>query len=343
MRAYDVAIVGAGFVGSALATHLSRDYEVVTFDVKAAPPLLKGFHVEHRTCDITRFDEVREKLGKPKVVIHTAIIQIPAINEFRERAFAVNVLGTQNVCRLVKETSETAGLILTGSWHVFGEREYGGVIDVAFGYRPDKVEERAKLYVVSKMLQEGIVRFYDAMVGEKAFNILRLGTVLGAHMPAKSAANIFVTNGLQGKPITPYKHSMHRPMLYVAIEDVCQAFHSRVETIVNGETGKAASARHVFNLFYPEPITIVELAELIREAVILHTDGRITPELKVVDKGLPGLFDPENKHSMRTDVSDLNSLLNVSNMASPKAAIFAIVKGRCEAAQIDRETRGSAC
>jgi len=300
-------------VGSALATHLSRDYEVCTFDVKAAPPLLKGLDVEHRPCDITRFDEVRAKLGKPKVVIHTAIIQIPAINEFRERAFAVNVLGTQNVCRLVKETPGTAGLILTGSWHVFGEREYGGVIDVAFGYRPDKVEDRAKLYVVSKMLQEGIVRFYDDMVGEKEFNILRLGTVLG----------------LKGKPITPYKHSMHRPMLYVAIEDVCQAFHSRVEKIVDGEMGKEGSARHVFNLFYPEPITILELAELIKEAVVLHTDGRITPEIKVVDKGLPILFGPENKHSMRTDVSDLNSLLDVSRMKSPKEAIFAIVKGRC--------------
>ena len=333
MRSYDVAIVGAGFVGSALAEHLSRGYDVVTFDVKSAPPLLKGIDVEHRTCDITRFDEVRDKLGKPKVVIHTAIIQIPAINEFRESAFAVNVLGTQNVCRVVKETPEIGGLILTGSWHVFGEREYGGVIDVSFGYRPDKVEDRAKLYVVSKMLQEGIVRFYDDMVGAKEFNILRLGTVLGEHMPEKAAANIFITNGLRGKPITPYKHSMHRPMLYVAVEDVCRAFHSRVEKIVDGETGKEGCARHVFNLFYPEPITILELAELIREAVILHTDGRITPEIKVVDKGLPVLFGPENKHSMRTDVSDLNSLLDVSKMKSPKEAIFEIVKGRCGASR----------
>ena len=333
MRSYDVAIVGAGFVGSSLATHLSRDYEVVTFDVKSAPPLLKGLDAEHRPCDITRFDEVRDKLGTPTVVIHTAIIQIPAINEFRESAFAVNVLGTQNVCRVVKETPETAGLILTGSWHVFGEREYGGVIDVSFGYRPDKVEDRAKLYVVSKMLQEGIVRFYDDMLSEKEFNILRLGTVLGEHMPEKAAANIFIANGLKGEPITPYKHSMHRPMLYVAIEDVCKAFHSRVEKIVDGEPGKEASARHVFNLFYPEPITILELAELIREAVILHTDGRITPAIKVVDKDLPILFGPENKHSMRTDVSDLNRLLNVSTMRSPKEAIFEIVKGRCGASR----------
>jgi len=119
----------------------------------------------------------------------------------------------------------------------------------------------------------------------------------------------------------------------VAIEDVCKAFHARVERIVDGETGTAASARHVFNLFYPEPITILELAELIRDAVILHTDGGVNPEIKVVDKGLHVLFGPENKHSMRTDVSDLNSLLNVSKMKSPKEAIFEIVKGRCGASR----------
>lgn len=329
MRAYDVAIVGAGFVGSALAEHLSQYYDVVTFDVKSAPPFLKGIDVEHRTCDITRLDEVREKLGKPKVVIHTAIIQIPAINEFRESAFEVNVVGTENVCRVVKETSETLGLVLTGTWHVFGEREYGGVIDVSFGYRPDKVEDRAKLYVVSKMVQEGIVRFYDDMSSEKALNIIRLGTVLGEHMPEKAAANIFITNGLKGKPITPYRHSMHRPMLYIAIEDVCKVFHSHVKKIMNGEKGQEIPGKHIFNLFYPEPITILELAELIREAITLHTNGKTTPQIKIVDKGLPIMFNSEDKHAMHTDVSDINSLFDVQKLRSPKEAIFEIVSGRC--------------
>lgn len=329
LGSYDVAIIGAGFVGSALAEHLSRCYDVVTFDVKSDPLLLRGIDVEHRTCDITRLDEVRDKVGKPKVVIHTAIIQIPAINEFREKAFGVNVLGTQNVCRVVKEIPETSGLILTGSWHVFGEREYGGVIDVSFGYRPDKVEDRAKLYVVSKMVQEGIVRFYDDMVREKAYNIIRLGTVLGDHMPEKAAANIFITNGLKGKPITPYQHSMHRPMLYVAIDDVCRVFYSRIKEIMDGEAGTEASERHIFNLFYPEPITILELAELVKEAVTLHTNGAVNPEVKVVDKGLPVLFGPENKLAMHTDVSDVKNFFGIERLKSPREAISEIVKGRC--------------
>jgi len=331
LRSYDVAIIGAGFVGSTLARHLSRYYDVVTFDVVPAPPFLKGVDVEHRTCDITRFDEVRDKLGKPKVVIHTAIIQIPAINEFKERAFEVNVQGTQNICRIVKETPETSGLILTGTWHVFGEREYGGVIDVSFGYRPDKVEDRARLYVVSKMIQEGLMRFYDDIVREKVYNIVRLGTVLGEQMPEKSAANIFITNGLKGKPITPYLHSMYRPMLYVAIDDVCKAFHSRIKEIMDEETSTEASERHIFNLFHPKPITILELAEIVKEAIIFHTNGKVNPDIKIVDKGLPILFSVGDKRAMHTDIGDVKGFFKIEELKSPKEAIFEIVNGRCGA------------
>lgn len=328
LRSYDVAIIGAGFVGSALAGHLSRNYDVVTFDIVPAPPLLKDVDVEHRTCDITRFDEVRNKLGKPRVVIHTAIIQIPAIDEVKERAYEVNVLGTQNICRIVKETAEISGLILTGTWHVFGEREYGGVIDVSFGYRPDKVEDRAKLYVVSKMIQEGLMRFYDDIAREKVYNIVRLGTVLGEHMPEKAAANIFITNGLEGKPITPYLHSMYRPMLYVDIDDVCKAFYSRIKGIVDGETGTEAPEKHIFNLFYPQPITILELAEIVKEAIIFHTTGKVNPEIKVVDKGLPILFSVGDKRAMHTDIGDVKGFFKIEALKSPKEAIFEIVKGR---------------
>lgn len=324
---YDIGIIGAGFVGSALAKHLSRHYDVVTFDVVPDPPLLKGVDVEHRTCDITQYSAIKAKLEKPRIVIHTAIIQIPAINEFSERAFEVNVLGTQNVCRFVKETPETLGLILTGTWHVFGEREYGGVIDVSFGYRPDKVEDRAKLYVISKMIQEGLSRFYDYIASEKAYNIMRLGTVLGEHMPEKAAANIFIANGLKGKPITPYLHSMYRPMLYVAIDDVCKDFHSRIKAIIGGEKGTEASERHIFNLFYPKPISILELAEIVKEAINFHTNGKINPEVKIIDKGLPILFSVGDKHSMHTDIGDIK----IEELKSPKEAIFEIVNRRCKA------------
>ena len=329
MESYDVAIVGAGFVGSSLAKHLSSRYEVVAFDVNPNPPLLKDVDVEHRVCDIRHYDALKEKMGKPKVVVHTAIVQIPAINEMKEQAYEVNVLGTHNICEVVKETPGTLGLILTGSWHVFGEREYKGTVDVSFGYRPDKVEERARLYVISKMLQEGIVRFYDSIVSEKTYTIIRLGTVLGENMPEKTAANLFITNGLQGKPVTPYKHTMHRPMLYLYIGDLCRVFGAYIDKILSGELVGSDSNGGIYNLFYPKPITILELAETVKEAISKHTQGNFVPEIEIVDKSMPVLFSPDEKHTLNADIGKTLSSFRIKGLKSPREAIFDIVGKRC--------------
>jgi len=328
MESYDVAVIGAGFVGSSLARHLSKYYNVVTFDVKPRSPLLKDVNVEHRVCDIRRFEELKEKIGKPKVVVHTAVIQIPAINEMREQAYEVNVKGTQNICEVVRKTSEILGLILCGSWHVFGEREYRGTVDVSFGYRPDKVEERARLYVISKMLQEGIVRFYDSMANKKTYTIMRLGTVLGENMPKETAANLFIENGLRGKPLTPYKHTMHRPMLYLFIDDLCRVFHAYINKIVNGELVGSDSNGGIYNLFYPKPITILELAETVKEAISKHTQGKIVPKIEIVDKNLPALFSPDEKHALNADISKTLNFFGIKGLKSPREAIFHIVDKR---------------
>jgi len=328
MKSYDVAVIGAGFVGSSLARHLSDYYNVVTFDVKPEPPLLKDADVEHRVCDIRRYEELNEKMGEPKAVVHTAIIQIPAINEIKEQAYEVNVKGTQNICEVVRRKPETLGLILCGSWHVFGEREYRGTVDVSFGYRPDKVEERARLYVISKMLQEGVVRFYDSMANKKTYTIMRLGTVLGENMPKETAANLFITNGLQGKPLTPFKHTMHRPMLYLAIDDLCRVFHTYIDKIVSGELVSSDSKGDIYNLFHPKPITILELAETVKEAIIKHTKGRIVPEIEIVDKNLPILFGPDEKYELSVDISKTLGFFGIEGLKSPREIIFDIVDKR---------------
>ena len=327
MLSYDVAIIGAGFIGSTLAKHLSSSYSVTTFDKNPAPPLLQHIkNVKHKACDISNYDEIKEKIGKPKVILHTAIIQIPAINQMKNQAYKTNILGTHNICKFVEETNGISGLILCGSWHVFGEREYKTTIDVSFGYRPDKVEERARLYVISKMIQEGIVRFYNSMVNEKTYGIIRLGTVLGENMPEKTAANIFITNGLQGKPITPYKHTMHRPMLYVAIDDICKVFQLYIEKIIKGHKPVEPADTGIYNLFYPKPITILELARIIREAITQQTQRKVTPTIEIIDKGLPILFNPSEKETLNVDIRKTKKFFGIKKLKSPKEALQEIVR-----------------
>ncbi len=321
-----IGIVGGlGFIGSALRRHLSRSFLVKVFDNKPAPKDLEG-KLHYQQLDIRKYHEVEQGFRDLDLVIHAAIVQIPLINEAKRLGYEVNMLGTQNVCEVVNRNPLIKGMILTGSWHVVGERELRGVINEEFGFRPDKVEERARLYALCKIGQETIVRVYDEM-SEKMYGIIRMGTVLGKGMPEKTAAAIFIRNGLQGKPITPFKHSMYRPMLYTDVNDLCKAFETYVKKILDGEAYKEGTGlSRIVNVCWPNPITILQLAEIVKDSIIKHSNGKITPKIEIVDKGQPVLFNPEDEKLLKVDVSRAKSFLELKNMTNPKETVEKIIK-----------------
>ncbi len=216
-------------------------------------------------------------------------------------------------------------MILAGSWHVIGERGLKGTIDEEFGFRPDKVEDRARLYAISKICQESITRFYSEM-SEKTYGIIRQGTVLGVGMPEKTAANIFIEHGLKGKPITPFKHSMYRPMLYVDIDDICRAFKIFCKKIIDGKMStNNNSLDSIFNLYYPEPMTIIELAETVRDSIIKTTDGEIRPEIEIVDRGMPLAFDKKDKEQIKVDMNKVLDGVGLKSLTPPRESINRII------------------
>lgn len=320
---------GAGFIGSALASYLSRSFRIRILDIKPMPMDCEG-GIEYKECDVRSYSDVERGLKDIELVIHTAVVQIPLINEAKRLGYEVNILGTQHVCKVVDRSPLIKGMILAGSWHVIGERELGGVIDEEFGFRPDKVEGRAHLYAVCKVGQEIVLRVHDEM-SKKIYGVIRMGTVLGRGMPKETAAAIFIRNGVEGKPLTPFKHSMYRPMLYTDLNDVCKAFEAYATKILSGEIRKeGASLSHMVNVYWPEPITILELAETVRDAVVKHSHGKIRPEIQIVDKGQPILFKPEDKDLMKVNVSRVKSLLGLKRLTDTRRTIEELVKEKCE-------------
>ncbi|MGE5533257.1 MAG: NAD-dependent epimerase/dehydratase family protein [Bacillota bacterium] len=317
---------GTGYIGSSLAYRLSKKYQIIALDIKEPNGQLPE-NVSFTKCDITNGEEVKRAIEDTDVVIHTSIIQIPAINDHRRLGYEVNVIGTQNICQAVENNEKTKGLILSGSWHTIGEKELKGVINEEFGFRPDKVEERARLYALSKMAQESIVRFYDEMT-DKIFGIIRMGTVLGEGMPPKTAANIFIENGLNGKPLTPFKQSMYRPMLYVDINDICMAYEKFVEKILSGNLNSQNSAAHIFNVYYHEPITIYELAKMTQEAIFELTNGKIQPKIDVIDNNQPSMFQEKDKDQITVDAKKAMDFLQLDKLKSPKESTQEIIKNR---------------
>ena len=326
MKSYDVAIIGCGFIVSYLAKTLSKEFDIVTFDVLPQPKYLEGVNIEHKILDIRKFDELQNQLGNPSVVIHTAIIQIPRITEDKNLGYEVNVIGTQNVCKAVEQNSSTKGMILLSSWHTYGEQELKGTLSENIGYRPDKVEDRARLYALSKTLQECLVRFFDEKNTEKIFGVIKIGTTLGEGMPEKTAANIFIQNALSGKKITPFKHSMNRPMLYVAINDICDAAKNYVRLIQSGNKTICNSLDHVINVAYPEPITILDLANIVKDSVNHISKGKIVPKIEIIDQGIPEIGNPDDKNTIRMDISKVKNVLKISELTNPKLVIEDLVK-----------------
>lgn len=324
---FKVGIVGgSGFIGFSLAKSLSANFGVSILDAKEPPKKISN--ATFTKCDIRNYAQIKKSLENVDVVIHTAIVQIPLINENKRLGYEVNFLGTTNVCRAVEECPRIKGLILSGTWHTIGERELSGVINEEFGFRPDKVEDRARLYALSKMAQEAIVRFHSEM-SDKAYCIIRMGTVLGQDMPEKTAANIFITRGLRGEPLTPFKNSMYRPMLYVDVDDVCQAYVNFARKIITGEFGQTEnSLSHIVNVYYPRPVTILDLARIVRDAIVKYSNGQVNPQIEIVDQGKPLLFSEEDKRKITVDLAKAQRLLELKRMISPVRSIEKIIKTR---------------
>jgi nucleoside-diphosphate-sugar epimerase len=330
MCAHKIAIVGgAGFVGASLARHLGNSYKIKVVDKNPVPDDIRE-KVDFTSCDISSEDDIRRALQGAELVIHTAIIQIPQINEKKRLGYAVNVAGIQNVCRAVDEIESIKGMLLTGSWHVFGERDLRGTLDEAFGSRPDKIEDRAKFYALNKIAQETLVRIYDEM-SNKIYGIIRIGTVLGDGMPEKTAANIFISKGLKGEPLTPYRSTMHRPMLYVNISDVCRAFEAFSDRVFsNGIDKNEGSFARTVNVLWPTPTTILELANIVKDRIVKHSSGRITPEIRVIDTGERALYGEDDSRRIRVDISRAQDFLGLTDLRSVEQSIDEIVKRKIQ-------------
>lgn len=125
-------IGGSGYIGHSLAKYLRARFKVKILDI-ARPRGLED--IDYAYCDVRKRESVEKGLKDVDLVIHTAIVQIPLINERKKMGYEVNYKGTQNVCEAVEANPRIKGLVLASSWHSIGERGLKGVIDEEFGAR----------------------------------------------------------------------------------------------------------------------------------------------------------------------------------------------------------------
>jgi nucleoside-diphosphate-sugar epimerase len=115
---------------------------------------------------------------------------------------------------------------------------------------------------------------------------------------------------------------MYRPMLFVDIEDVCKAYEVVVDRVLEGGL---RGANNVFNIVYPEPITVIELAEYIKQIVYEETNGRINPPIEIVDKGLPSAFTLEDKHRFQVKIDRVRDVLGLNRLKNPIESLKVLI------------------
>ena len=170
----DVLVTGgAGLLGSELIKRLvRRGYTVRAFDLPTVDfwrvDGLEG--VEIFRGDVTVFDDVQEAVKGVKAVFHLAAILPPLCEKNRELTIRVNVDGTENLLKAVKEAAPKAPFIFSSSVAVYG-RTASEEPPISENHALSAIDN----YSESKIKSEGLIQ--EAGV---THTILRISGIVGA-------------------------------------------------------------------------------------------------------------------------------------------------------------------
>ena len=131
-----VLVTGAGgFVGRRLVARLRERGDSVVA-------------ASHRQLDVCDAGQVKAAIGgaRPDAVVHLAAISfVPAAEGDARRVFRVNYLGTRHLLEAVRETNESARVLLVSSGMVYGSAEAGAPpFEESSTLRPGNAYARSK-------------------------------------------------------------------------------------------------------------------------------------------------------------------------------------------------------
>ena len=120
---------GCGNIGvSTLNELLNKPHDVSVFDMKTPQNItrLKKFKDRHKNVvfgDITNFDDVKLSLIDIDVVVHLAAIIPPTSEKNSKLSEKVNVDGTKNIIRAIKELNSPTKIVFASSCSVYGNTQ----------------------------------------------------------------------------------------------------------------------------------------------------------------------------------------------------------------------------
>jgi UDP-glucose 4-epimerase len=291
---------GAGFIGSHLAdAYLKRGDEVLVIDDLSTGTIDNIQHLKsnprfHYTIDSVHNQPVTAELvDQSDIVVHlAAAVGVKLIVESPVRTIETNVRGTEVILALankkqkpvlIASTSEVYGLSADVPFREDGNLVMGATTKGRWSYACSKAidEFLALAYWREKKLPTTIVRLFNT-VGPRQTG--RYGMVIPT----------FVKQALAGRPITVYGDGK-QTRCFGYVGDVVGALVKLMDT--------ADSVGQVFNIGSTEEISILQLAEKVKE--LTHSDSEIVfvPYDEAYEEGF------EDMPRRVPDISKINQLV----------------------------------
>ena len=279
-----VAVTGAaGYIGSRLVADLQRDHpdwELTALDNHYLGQVrhIGDQAIEH--VDIRHREELEDALDGVDVVAHLAALSgVPDCDEHPNRAYEVNVLGTENVAWFCRKTG--AALAFPFSMAVIGD-------PTEFPITTDLDRDPLNWYGRTKVLNETAIEWYAD--GAFPANLFMVANLYGEHDVDDTAVskgtviNFFVNRALAGETLTVYEPGS-QSRNFVHVKDVARAFGASVERLVEqheaGETGVEK-----YEVATDEDPGVEDVAEMVQR--IAREERDLDPDIEMVENPRSG-------------------------------------------------------
>ncbi|RKY16273.1 MAG: nucleoside-diphosphate sugar epimerase [Planctomycetota bacterium] len=273
---------GAGFIGSHLAEILlQNNHSVICLDNLSTGSkenikhLLDNPHLRFVENDIFNAAVVEDLIREVDVVVHlAAAVGVKLIVEDPVSTIETNIYGTQTI--LSAALKHNTKVLIASSSEVYGKLEripLSEEDDMLFG---PTIHARW-CYACSKAVDEFLALAYHRKTGLPVV-IMRFFNIVGPRQTGRYGMVVprFVEQALTNRPITVYSDgSQVRCFLYVreAVDAVMKLLYEQ----------KAVGK--VINIGHPEPITILQLAQIVKKLVNPNADITFIPYEQVYGKG----------------------------------------------------------
>jgi len=280
---------GAGFIGSHLAEfHLERGDEVHCVDdlstgtLENVAPFREYPTFRFDRAEILTWEGLSEALSQVDRVYHMAAV----VGMFRvlaepEAVLATNVAGTERVLRYAAEGGAKPRVLVASSSEVYGP---------VGTHRLDETDgllvhcDTAKTqwnYALSKLAGEALGITYSGSFGLPV-TIARLFNTIGRRQSGRYGMVVprFVQQAAVGEPITVFGDGL-QTRSFCNVEDTVRALHLLC--------GSEAAEGEIVNVGNDRSITIIDLANLVRELAGSGSPVVFVPDSEAYYRGFMGI------------------------------------------------------